>query len=157
MHIHLCCIGKTDNTFLEALMDQYTKKLPHYTKFSLVILPDIKNRKTLSTAQQKEKEAQLFNKTIPAKEVVVLFDEKGKSFDSEGFAQYLSKKQVGGTRSVWFLIGGPYGFSSEMYQRAQEKIALSKMTFSHQMVRLFVVEQIYRAFSILHNEPYHHR
>ncbi len=138
-------------------MDQYTKKLPHYTKFSLVILPDIKNRKTLSTAQQKEKEAQLFNKTIPAKEVVVLFDEKGKSFDSEGFAQYLSKKQVGGTRSVWFLIGGPYGFSSEMYQRAQEKIALSKMTFSHQMVRLFVVEQIYRAFSILHNEPYHHR
>ena len=138
-------------------MDQYTKKLPHYTKFSLVILPDIKNRKTLSTAQQKEKEAQLFNKTIPAKEVVVLFDEKGKSFDSEGFAQYLSKKQVGGTRSVWFLIGGPYGFSSEMYTRAQEKIALSKMTFSHQMVRLFVVEQIYRAFSILHNEPYHHR
>lgn len=138
-------------------MDQYTKKLPHYTKFSLVILPDIKNRKTLSTAQQKEKEAQLFNKTIPAKEVVVLFDEKGKSFDSEGFAQYLSKKQVGGTRSVWFLIGGPYGFSSEMYTRAQEKIALSKMTFSHQMVRLFVVEQFYRAFSILHNEPYHHR
>lgn len=157
MHIHLCCIGKTDNTLLEALMDQYTKKLPHYTKFSLVILPDIKNRKTLSTAQQKEKEAQLFNKTIPAKEVVVLFDEKGKSFDSEGFAQYLSKKQVGGTRSVWFLIGGPYGFSSEMYTRAQEKIALSKMTFSHQMVRLFVVEQFYRAFSILHNEPYHHR
>lgn len=157
MHIHLCCIGKTDDNRLSSLAEAYCKRLPHYTKFSYTQLPDIKNRKSLTKNQQKEKEAALFLEFIPDKESVVLFDEKGKSLDSMSFANYLQKKQLAGIKKVWFLIGGPYGFSSNLYTRSQEKISLSSMTFSHQMVRLFALEQLYRAFTILSNEPYHHR
>ena len=157
MHIHLCCIGKTDNASLRDLIDTYSKRLPHYTKFSWDILPDLKNRKSLSIEQQKEKEGQCFLNHIPPKEMIVLLDEKGKTMGSEAFADYLEKKQVSGIKKVWFLIGGPYGFSANMYDRANQKIAFSAMTFSHQMIRLLLVEQLYRAFTILNNEPYHHR
>ena len=152
----LCCIGKTDDPQLIKLIEQYTQRLSHYTKFDWICLPDIKQRKSLSINQQKEKEGTLILQHIPDKEPVILLDEKGKSFDSVAFAQYINKKQLSGAKRIWFLIGGPFGFSPAIYARAQEKISLSSMTFSHQMIRLLFVEQLYRAHTILKNEPYHH-
>ena len=126
-------------------------------KFELDIIPDLKNTKNLSESQQKEKEGELILKKLSPTDMLVLLDENGKQFTSVEFSNYLQKRMNSGIKTLVFVIGGPYGFSESVYAKAQGKISLSKMTFSHQMVRLFVVEQIYRAFTILRNEPYHHR
>ncbi len=157
MTIRLLAIGKTDNKELQQLISLYQNRLKHYIKFEIEIIADIKNAKNLSIAQQKEKEGELILKKMSATDVVVLLDENGKQYTSIDFSNYLQKKMNSGIKQLVFVIGGPYGFSEAVYQKAEAKISLSKMTFSHQMVRLFVVEQIYRAFTILRNEPYHHR
>ncbi len=157
MQIKLIAIGKTDDKQLLQLIEQYQKRLKHYIKFDIDIIPDIKNVKNLSEAQQKEKEGELILKKITSTDVLVLLDENGKQFSSVEYANYLQKKMNSGIKQLVFVIGGPYGFSNNVYQKAQGKISLSKMTFSHQMIRLFIVEQIYRGFTILKNEPYHHQ
>lgn len=157
MTIKLLAIGKTDSQELQALVATYQNRLKHYIKFDLVIIPDIKNAKNLSEKQQKEKEGEQILKKLNSTDVLVLLDEKGKQFSSVVFSEYLQKKMNSGIKQLVFVIGGPYGFSEEVYQKAQGKISLSPMTFSHQMVRLFFVEQLYRAFTILKNEPYHHK
>lgn len=157
MNIRLLAIGKTDNKALQTLIEDYTKRLSFYVKFDLEIIPDIKNVKNLSESQQKEKEGDLILSKIGPTDHLILLDENGKTFSSEGFSDFLQKKMNSGIKSLVFVIGGPYGFSETVYQKAQGKVSLSEMTFSHQMVRLFFIEQIYRGFTILKNEPYHHR
>jgi 23S rRNA (pseudouridine1915-N3)-methyltransferase len=157
MNIRLLTIGKTDNKSLQTLIDDYTKRLSFYVKFDLEIIPDIKNVKNLSEAQQKEKEGELILAKIGPTDQLILLDENGKTFSSVGFSDYLQKKMNAGIKTLVFVIGGPYGFSETVYQKAQGKVSLSEMTFSHQMVRLFVIEQMYRGFTILKNEPYHHQ
>ncbi|MCL6265610.1 23S rRNA (pseudouridine(1915)-N(3))-methyltransferase RlmH [Flagellimonas myxillae] len=157
MQITLIAIGKTDSPDLGRLMDIYEKRLAHYIKFELLVLPDIKNSKNLSETQQKEKEGALILKQVQPSDVVVLLDEKGKQYSSMEFSQFLQKKMNSGIKKLVLVIGGPYGFSEAVYARGREKLGLSKMTFSHQMVRLFIIEQLYRGFTILRNEPYHHQ
>lgn len=157
MTIKLLTIGKTDSKQLQQLISEYENRLKHYIKFELQIIPDIKNTKSLSETEQKEKEGEAILKKVHPTDVLVLLDEHGKQHTSEDFALYLQKKMNSGIKQLIFAIGGPYGFSDLVHQRSQGKISLSKMTFSHQMVRLFIVEQIYRAYTILKNEPYHHR
>ncbi len=157
MNIKLLAIGKTDNKALQTLIDDYTKRLGFYVKFDLEVIPDIKNVKNLSEKQQKEKEGELILSKIGPTDQLILLDENGKEFSSVGFADDLQKKMNSGIKTLVFVIGGPYGFSEEVYKAAKGKISLSRMTFSHQMVRLFVIEQIYRGFTILRNEPYHHQ
>lgn len=155
MKIKLLAIGKTDNKLLEQLMDVYQKRLKHYVKFELEVIPDIK-QKSLSHEEQKTKEGQLILKKLKAEDYLMLLDEKGESYRSVEFAKLLQKRMNSGIKQLVLVIGGPYGFSTEVYQRAKSQISLSKMTFSHQMIRLFIIEQIYRSFTILKNEPYHH-
>lgn len=157
MNIKLITIGKTDNKNLQSLIDEYTKRLSFYIKFELEIIPDIKNVKNLSEAQQKEKEGELILSKITPTDHLILLDENGKTFNSVGFSDFLQKKMNAGIKTLVFVIGGPYGFSDTVYKQAVGKVSLSEMTFSHQMVRLFVIEQIYRGFTILKNEPYHHQ
>ena len=157
MNIKLIVIGKTDNINLNALIEEYTKRLRFYIKFDLEVIPDIKNVKNLSESEQKTKEGQLILEKLTPTDQLILLDENGKEFNSIGFSDFLQKKMNSGIKTLVFVIGGPYGFSEEVYQKAQGKVALSQMTFSHQMVRLFVIEQIYRGFTILNNEPYHHK
>lgn len=157
MQIKLIAIGKTDDKQLLQLIEQYQKRLKHYIKFNLDIIPDIKNVKNLSEKQQKEKEGELILKKLNSTDILILLDENGKQFSSVDFSTYLQKKMNAGIKQLVFAIGGPYGFSDSVYQKAQGKVSFSKMTFSHQMIRLFVVEQIYRGFTILKNEPYHHQ
>ena len=157
MKIKLIAIGKTDDRKLQELIETYENRLKHYVKFNLEILPDIKNTKNLSASQQKEKEGELLLKKLQATDQLILLDENGKTFSSVGFSEYLQKKMNAGLKTLVFVIGGPYGFSEEVYSKAQGKVSLSPMTFSHQMIRLFMVEQLYRAFTILKNEPYHHQ
>ncbi|MDO3694598.1 23S rRNA (pseudouridine(1915)-N(3))-methyltransferase RlmH [Wenyingzhuangia sp. chi5] len=156
MKIVLLAIGKTDDKNLIQLIDNYQNRLKHYIKFELDIIPDIKNVKNLSEAQQKEKEGELILKKLQPTDHLILLDEKGKEFRSVNFADFLQKKMNSGIKQLVLVIGGPYGFSDEVYAKSQGKISLSKMTFSHQMIRLFMVEQLYRGFTILKNEPYHH-
>lgn len=156
MKIKILAVGKTDDKNLLILIDQYLKRLSHYAKVTLEILPDVKNSKNLSVKQQKGAEGESILKKIQAGDLVVLLDEKGKEFRSVEFSKYLQKKMNAGTRNLVLVIGGPYGFSDAVYERTNEKLSLSKMTLSHQMIRLFLVEQVYRAFTILRNEPYHH-
>lgn len=157
MNIKLLCIGKTDNKQLQVLIDEYSRRLNHYIKFSLEIIPDIKNAKNLSEAQQKEKEGALILNKISAQDHLILLDENGKTYNSIAFSQFLQKKMNSGYKTLVLVIGGPYGFSETIYQKAQGKLALSQMTFSHQMVRLFITEQLYRGYTILKGEPYHHQ
>lgn len=157
MQITLLAIGKTDNKELQVLIAEYQNRLGRYIKFSFDIIPDIKNAKNLSETQQKQKEGDLLLSKIATSDTVVLLDEHGKQMDSVSFSSYLQKHMNAGIKKLIFVIGGPYGFSQDVYARAQGKLALSKMTFSHQMVRLFFMEQLYRGFTILRNEPYHHR
>ena len=157
MNIKLLAIGKTDNKALQSLIDDYTKRLSFYIKFDLEIIADIKNVKNLSESQQKEKEGELILSKLTPTDQLILLDENGTTFSSVSFSDYLQKKMNSGTKTLVFVIGGPYGFSEEVYQKAQGKISLSLMTFSHQMVRLFFIEQLYRGFTILKNEPYHHQ
>lgn len=157
MNIKLLAIGKTDNKALQTLIDDYTKRLGFYVKFDLEIIPDIKNVKNLSEAQQKEKEGELILNKLSPTDQLILLDENGKTFSSVGFSEEMQKKMNSGVKTLVYVIGGPYGFSPEVYAKAQGKVSLSSMTFSHQMVRLFFIEQVYRAFTILRNEPYHHQ
>ena len=157
MNIKLIAIGKTDNKSLQSLIDDYTKRLSFYIKFELDIIPDIKNVKNLSESQQKEKEGELILSKIAPTDNLILLDENGKSFSSVAFSNELQKKMNAGIKTLVFVIGGPYGFSDAVYAKANGKISLSQMTFSHQMVRLFFIEQVYRGFTILKNEPYHHQ
>ncbi|MFT4611958.1 MAG: 23S rRNA (pseudouridine1915-N3)-methyltransferase [Glaciecola sp.] len=157
MTIKLLAIGKTDNKDLQALIDDYQKRLGFYIKFEFEIIPDLKKVKNLSEDQQKQKEGELILNKLNNTDVLILMDENGKQFDSVGFSNYLQKHMNSGIKRLVFVIGGPYGFSPDVYQKANGKLSLSKMTFSHQMIRLFVIEQLYRGFTILRNEPYHHR
>lgn len=157
MTIKLIAIGKTDNKNLIALIEDYTKRLGHYIKFEFDIIPDLKKVKHLSESQQKDKEGELILSKTQKSDVLILLDENGKQLDSVTFADYLQKHMNSGIKTLIFVIGGPYGFSEAVYKRANAKLGLSKMTFSHQMVRLFFIEQLYRGFTILKNEPYHHR
>ncbi|HWW40583.1 23S rRNA (pseudouridine(1915)-N(3))-methyltransferase RlmH [Pedobacter sp.] len=156
MKITLLVVGKTEDKYLIEGIDKYLNRLKHYIGFNLTVIPDIKNTKNLTEAQQKSKEAELILKQIANSDLVVLLDEKGKKHSSVSFANYLNKQMIGSVQHLIFVIGGPYGFDESIYKRAASSISLSDMTFSHQMVRLFFVEQLYRAFSILKGEPYHH-
>lgn len=157
MQICLLAIGKTDQKEMEALIEVYKKRLKFYTRFSIEIIADIKKVKHLSEVQQKEKEGEALLNQLKTTDYVILLDENGRQFNSVGFSELIQKQLNSGVKRLVFVIGGPYGFSADLYARAQQKVSLSKMTFSHQMVRLFFTEQLYRAFTILKNEPYHHR
>lgn len=156
MKITLIAIGKTDDAYIIEGIDKYLGRLKHYIKFELKIIPDLKKTKNLSQDEQKYKEAELFFKNINPTDEVIILDEKGIELSSTHFADLLNKKMIGSVQNLVFLIGGPYGFDDAIYQRAHYKLSLSKMTFSHQMIRLFFAEQVYRAFTILKGEPYHH-
>lgn len=156
MKITLLAIGKTDDKYILDGIEKYAKRLKHYIPFSIVEIPDLKNTKNLSTEQQKSKEAELIKKNLTPTDHLVLLDEKGKDYTSVQFSGFLNKKMVSGLQNLVFVIGGPYGFDQAIYDMASDKVSLSKMTFSHQMVRLFFTEQIYRGFTILKGEPYHH-
>lgn len=157
MNIKLIAIGKTDNKNLQILIEEYVKRLSFYIKFDLEIIADIKNVKNLSESQQKEKEGELILSKITSTDQLILLDENGKTFSSVRFSEELQKKMNSGIKTLVFIIGGPYGFSDTVYTKANGKMSLSLMTFSHQMVRLFFIEQLYRGFTILKNEPYHHQ
>ncbi len=156
MKITLLAIGKTATKYIQDGIDVYLKRLSHYIPFELKILPDVKNTRAISADKQKELEEAIFMTAIQSGDVVVLLDERGKEMTSKEFSEYINKKMLVVHKNLIFVIGGPYGFSSGMYERAQDKISLSRMTFSHEMVRLFFVEQIYRGMTILRGEPYHH-
>jgi len=157
MKIVLLVVGKTDASYLHEAIAVYEKRLAHYIPFETEIIADIKNSKNLTEEQQKEQEGEKIKRAVLPGDYVVLLDEKGKEFASEAFADYLEKKTHTVPKRLVFIVGGPYGFSDAVYSLASERLSLSKMTFSHQMVRLFFVEQLYRAMTILNNEPYHHR
>ena len=156
MKITLLTVGKTTNANLVSLQDEYQKRLKFYIPFEMVVIPELKNTKNLSIAEQQEKEADLILKQLETSDEVVLLDDKGKQFTSMGFSEYISKKMLASHKRMVFVVGGPYGFSERVYNRANGKVSLSAMTFSHQMIRLVFVEQLYRAMTILNNEPYHH-
>lgn len=152
----LLTVGKTDISSIAAEIEKYSKRIAHYLPFSMEIVPDIKNKKNLSQAQQKLKEGEIILNRLCKTDYVVLLDERGRLFNSNQFAQHIEKKKNTIARKIVFVVGGPYGFSDAVKARANEKISLSKMTFTHQMVRLVFIEQFYRAMTILNNEPYHH-
>lgn len=157
MKITFLVIGKTDEAYLREGVEKYLKRLKHYISFQYLEIPDLKNTKHLNEAEQKSKEAELILKQLKPNDQLILLDENGETFSSEDFANYLNKKMLASIQNLVFVVGGPYGFDPSVYQKAQGKISLSRMTFSHQMVRLFFVEQVYRAFTILKGEPYHHQ
>ena len=156
MKTTLIVVGRTVDKHLIAAIDDYTGRIKHFAPFDIEVIPELKNARKMSEAQQKEAEAELILKSIAPGDVVVLLDEGGKEFTSNGFAQWIQQRMNTVSRRLVFVIGGPYGFSPEVYSLAQGKISLSQMTFSHQMVRLIFAEQFYRALSILNNLPYHH-
>jgi len=156
MKIILLTVGKTTNAHLIKLQEEYQNRLKFYITFELIVIPELKNTKNLSVSEQMEKEADLILKQIEVNDKVVLLDEKGKQFTSVAFSDYMSKKLMASHKRMIFVVGGPYGFSNRVYERANNKISLSSMTFSHQMIRLIFVEQLYRAMTIMKGEPYHH-
>lgn len=156
MKIILLVIGKTDASYFIDAVREYENRLGHYIPFEMQVISDLKNTKNLTVEQQKEKEGELILKSIQQGDYIVLLDEKGKEYSSMQFASYIEKKTHTVNKRLLFVIGGPYGFSKTIYDKASEKISLSKMTFSHQMIRLVFIEQLYRAMTILNNEPYHH-
>lgn len=156
MKVEFWVVGKTQFSYLKEGMEIYEKRLRKYVPFQMVILPDIKNAKNLTPDQLKEKEGKSILDKVEKNDLLILLDEKGKTFTSEKFAEWLNQKFQHSAKKIIFLVGGAYGFSNPVYGRAQQKIALSAMTFSHQMVRLFFIEQFYRGMTILNNEPYHH-
>lgn len=157
MNFKLIAIGKTDSAALQQLISTYEKRLVRYINFELQLLPDIKNSKSLTEELQKVKEGELILSNVESSHYLILLDERGKEYTSVAFADELQKKMNTSIKQLTFVIGGPYGFSQEVYNRANGKLSLSKLTFSHQMIRLFFIEQLYRAFTILRNEPYHHQ
>lgn len=156
MKIILLAIGKTDESWLEEGMRKYTDRIVHYLPFELKVIPDIRQRRSLTQDQQKQQERLLILEQLQPGDELVLLDEGGKQLSSRHFSVLLEKKMLSGPKRLVFVIGGPYGFSPQLYERAHQKISLSLMTFSHQMVRLIFLEQLYRALSILRGEPYHH-
>lgn len=156
MKIHVIFTGRTTGKLFQEAIADYQSRLLHYVPFSIEEIPDLKNAKNLSEEQQKEREADILFERMQAGDVLVLLDEKGREFTSREFSQFLEQKMQTVSKRLVLLVGGPYGFSPRVYEAAQGKISLSKMTFSHQMVRLFLVEQVYRAFTIMRGEPYHH-
>ena len=155
MKTELLLVGKTTDKNLQAGIDDYVGRIGHYMPFALTVIPELKNTKSLSEEQQKSLEGEAILKLLQPSDTLVILDEKGREYRSIEFASWLAKRQQT-TRRLVFLIGGPYGFSEAIYERANEKISLSKMTFSHQLVRLIFAEQLYRACTINKNEPYHH-
>ncbi len=156
MKIELMVIGKTSARYLQEGIDNYVKRTNYYMPFDIRYIPVIKSTKAMTEEKQKEKEGELFLNALTPGDVLVLLDERGKEMTSREFASYIDRKSVTVSKRLVFVVGGPYGFSPAMYERADDKISLSKMTFSHEMVRLFFVEQTYRAMTILRGEPYHH-
>ncbi len=156
MKVRFIVVGKTDEKYLQEGIFKYENRLKHYAQYSMEVIPDIKKGKKTTMEQQKLDEGKEILSKVAKGDYLVLLDERGKSFSSVEFSRNLEKKMVSGVSSIVYVIGGPYGFSDDVYQRANEKLSLSKMTFSHQMVRLFFVEQLYRGFSILRGEKYHH-
>jgi 23S rRNA (pseudouridine1915-N3)-methyltransferase len=157
MKICLLVIGKTDETYLQNGIELFLKRIPHYISFEMKVIPDLKNSKNLSEQQQKDKEGELLLQQITISDELFLLDEQGIESTSVEFARFLEKKMIAGIKRLVIVIGGPYGFSSGIYARANGKLSLSRMTFSHQMVRLIFAEQLYRAMTILKGEPYHHQ
>lgn len=156
MKVTFLVVGRTIDKHLTTLINDYAERVKHYVPFEMVVVPELKNTKALSAEQQKERESELLQKQLRPGDHIVLLDEGGHEFRSMEFAAYLEKKQAQAARRLVFIVGGPYGFAPAIYALANEKVSLSKMTFSHQMVRLFFVEQLYRAMTILRGEPYHH-
>jgi 23S rRNA (pseudouridine1915-N3)-methyltransferase len=157
MRITFLTVGKTDEAWLKEGVDKYVKRLKHYTRLNVVEIDELKNTKALSYEQQKAREGELILKKILPLDHVILLDENGIQLSSPQFAAYIDKKGLGSVDHLVFVVGGPYGFDASVYERANDKISLSVMTFNHQMVRLFFVEQLYRAFTIIKGEPYHHQ
>ena len=157
MKIKLIAVGKTDSSAIEGLYNEYIKRLSRMGDFSLEIIPDVKNTKNLSQVEQKTREGEAILSSVSSTDIVILLDERGREYTSMEFAAYLQKHMNSGIRTLCFVIGGPYGFSDAVYNRANGKISLSRMTFSHQMIRLFFIEQIYRAHNIMAGLPYHHQ
>ena len=156
MKITFLTVGKTEESWLKEGINKYVSRLKHYTRLTFIEIDELKNTKSLAIDQQKAKEGELILKKISPLDHVILLDEKGMLLSSLQFAAYIDKKSLGSISSLVFVVGGPYGFAPSVYERANDKLSLSDMTFSHQMVRLFFVEQLYRAFTILKGEPYHH-
>ena len=154
--MQLFFIGRTVGTVYPSLINEYVQRLAHYVPIQVEEIPDLKNTKNLTQEQQKEREAEQVLERLQPGDVLVLLDERGREMTSREFSQWIEQKMLTTSRRLVLLIGGPYGFSPRIYEAASQKISLSKMTFSHQMVRLFLVEQLYRAFTILRGEPYHH-
>lgn len=149
-------VGKTTSKEFQTIIDDYAGRVKHYCQFDIVTIPELKNTKSLSQQQQKQMEGEMILKQIQTSDHVVLLDEHGKEFRSIEFATWIEKKQQTVSRNMVFVIGGPYGFSDAVYERANEKVSLSKMTFSHQMIRMIFIEQLYRAYTIIKGEQYHH-
>lgn len=156
MKIILLVVGKTNDTWAKTAIAEYEKRLKHYLPFQIEVIPDLKSTKNFTGEQVKTREAEAILAWNKPGDVMVLLDENGEQFKSEGFAGLLQKKMNSGVRNLVFVVGGPYGFASSVYAACKKRISLSKMTFSHQMVRVFFLEQLYRAMTILSNEPYHH-
>lgn len=156
MKIKLLFIGKTDEIWLKEAIEKYYKRIENYLPIEMEIIPDIKNSKNMSVEKQKEEEGKLILKKVDKQDRVVLLDEKGKEKTSIQMSDFLQKKMNSGIKTLTFIVGGPYGFSQEIYQNFPDKLSMSKLTFSHQMIRLILVEQLYRSMTILNNEPYHH-
>jgi len=157
MKICLLVIGKTDEAYLQKGIEIFLKRIPHYISFDMKVIPDLKNSKNLSEPQQKEKEGELILQQVTTSDELFLLDEQGIESTSVEFARFLERKMIAGIKRLVIVIGGPYGFSGNVYARANGKLSLSRMTFSHQMVRLIFAEQLYRAMTILKGEPYHHQ
>ena len=156
MNIELIVVGKTDSREVETLVAMYTKRVNHYCKFSITTIADVRNTRNMAASRQKQLEGEAIMKLLGEGDYLVLMDERGLQYTSMEYAQWLQKRMLSGVKRLVLVIGGPYGFSEEVYARANQKISLSKMTFSHQIVRAIFAEQLYRAFTILNNEPYHH-
>lgn len=156
MKICLLVIGKTDAVYIRDGIVEYEKRLTRYVPYEMKVLPDVKNAKNMSEVQQKEKEGEMLLEQFQATDLIVLLDEKGKQYASVEFSEFLAQKMLAGIKRLVFVVGGPYGFSDAVYKRSHDKISLSKMTFSHQMVRMIFAEQLYRGMTIMKGEPYHH-
>ncbi len=156
MKITLLVVGRTVDANITAGIKDYTQRLSHFTQFDTEVIPELKNARKLSEAQQKEQEGELIIKALQPGDRVVLLDEGGKEYRSTEFASWIEHKQNISTKRLVFVVGGPYGFSQKVYDTAHEKLSLSKMTFSHQMIRLLFIEQLYRAYTIINHLPYHH-
>ena len=156
MKIKLYLIGKTDKSGIQKPIDEFTKRISRYIKFETVIIPELKNTSALSTQEQKRKEGEILLSKLKPNEHLILLDENGKNYTSVEFANFIEKQMIQSVQTLSFVVGGPYGFSGDVYNAAKGKISLSAMTFSHQIIRVIFAEQLYRAFTIIRNEPYHH-